>query len=516
MPTSHGLPLLLALLAATACKAAQRDPHGDAPSDSAQAPSAVASAAPAPPSSAADAPACEHRRPFADGDKPLVLPAPFADFTPCDLLKAFLGHEPAPADRARVDRVRRWDVHGRALLAALYYRNEDAAGRALCDTCRVTPHLGIVERRGAALALVGRMSDPWHPAADDRAPFHGRADFVAELPFDATEAMLAVETPWSAGASGDARTVLSLYRLVDDEAKMVFEESVRAVVADKGAGDEDEVVFSVTTAPRPDGANDILLKPTQKHCHFDYGSFDPKPMCGRPKTLQEDRGKDRAGTVAAAAGGASQALSGRDAHPARRGPAYHRAMRVLHVLAGGLLFSWVGCGGSVVTPKGGTGGVGTGPGTGGGTTGLCPASEPTPGTACSLPAGSLCTYGDSVRPDCRTEVTCGNGGTWMASHTACKMTPAGDCPAAEPAKQTVCANDGDVCTYGNDICLCNACSLGPCMAPPPKWTCSPPPGDGCPAVAPNSGTSCTQENLMCSYVRLSNTFHPKFADTRVA
>ncbi len=288
MATSHGLPLLLALLAAPACRDAHRDPHGDAPRDSAQAPSSVASAVPAPSSSAADTPSCEHRRPFGDGDKPLVLPAPFDGFTPCDLLRALLGHDPGPGDRARVDWVRRWDVHGRALLAALYYRGEDAAGRALCDTCRVTPHFGVVERRGATLALVGRTSDPWHAGADDRAPFNGRADFVAEVPFDATETMLAVETPWSAGASG-ARTVLTLYRLVGNEAKIVFEESVRAVVADEGAGGEDEVVFSVTTAPRPDGANDILLKPTQKHCHYDYGSFDPKPMCGRAKNLATER-----------------------------------------------------------------------------------------------------------------------------------------------------------------------------------------------------------------------------------
>jgi len=284
MPTSHGLPLLLALLAATAC----RDAHHDAPDAAALAPISVASAAPAPSSSAAEAPACEHRRPFQDGDKPLVLPAPFDAFTPCDLLKALLGHDPAPGDRARVDRVRRWDVHGRALLAVLYYRGEDAAGKPLCDTCRVAVHIGVVERRGAALALAGRASDPWHAGADDRAPFNGRADFGAEVPFDATETMLAVETPWSAGASG-GRTVLSLYRFVGDEAKIVFEDSVRALVADKGAGDEDDVVFSVTTAPRPDGANDIVLKPTEKRCHYDYGSFDPKPICQplkHPATLR--------------------------------------------------------------------------------------------------------------------------------------------------------------------------------------------------------------------------------------
>ena len=280
MTPSHGLPLLLALIGASACRGDRGAP--------APAPSSEAPVAPDPPPVTTAPPACLHRRPFADSDKPLVLPAPFHVFSPCDLVSALLGHEQAAGEKVRVDHVRRWDVHGRTLLAALYYRGEDAEPKLLCDTCRVAVQLGIVERRGAALARAAEARDPWRPGPEEQGTFNGRASFDAEIPFDATETLLAVATPWTTVAAG-TRTRLTLYRLAEHEAKVVFEQNVDWLVKGRGAGDDDEVVSAVTTAPRPDGVNDLVLKTTEVRCHYDEASFEPAPICGPRQPMGTER-----------------------------------------------------------------------------------------------------------------------------------------------------------------------------------------------------------------------------------
>jgi hypothetical protein len=64
----------------------------------------------------------------------------------------------------------------------------------------------------------------------------------------------------------------------------------------------------------------------------------------------------------------------------------------------------------------------------------------------------------------------------------------------------VCPTEGDHCAVGNTICTCNACLGGPCMQPPPKWSCAGPPTTaGCPTVVPNDGTACAKEGLECVY-----------------
>ena len=278
----HGLPLLFAMLAAGACR-------GDKPAP-APAPTTAVSAAPLPSATAPStvAPPCHHRRPFSDSDKPLVLPPPFAAFTPCDVVKAILGQDPAAGDKVRIDHVRRWDVHGRTLLAALYYRGGDAEGKILRDTCRVTVHLGVVERRGDTLVRAARAGDPGQPGSDAGAMYGGRADFDAEIPFDATEALLAVRTPWTTPASG-TRTRLTLYRLVNDEARAVFDENVGYHVDGTDSEDDHQVTSTITAAPRPDGANDLSLKVTERRCHYDQGSLPPTPICRPPKSLGTER-----------------------------------------------------------------------------------------------------------------------------------------------------------------------------------------------------------------------------------
>jgi hypothetical protein len=163
------------------------------------------------------------------------------------------------------------------------------------------------------------------------------------------------------------------------------------------------------------------------------------------------------------------------------------------------------CGGNVVaegTGGDGTGGNGTGAnGTGGSTTSSvmsCPSVEPSAGGSCAAEAaGFACTYGDSVRPECRNLYVC-NEGMWEATGSACVSPPAGDCPASQPSAQTTCANMGDVCTYGDTICACS-CGGGACI-PPIAWLCTPPPTtSGCPAVVPNDGTPCSVPGVQCTY-----------------
>jgi len=69
-----------------------------------------------------------------------------------------------------------------------------------------------------------------------------------------------------------------------------------------------------------------------------------------------------------------------------------------------------------------------------------------------------------------------------------------------PPGGQVCSTEGDVCVInGSTICLCTSCA-GPCMQPPPKWLCTPPPMTaGCPELAPNDGTPCGTDGLMCTY-----------------
>ncbi len=283
MSLPRGSLLALALITASACRG---DRHAPAP-----APTEAASAAAADPDPAALAPApprCDHRRPFADSDKPLVLPAPFAVFDPCDVRSPILEHDHEAGGKVRVDRVRRWDSGGRTLLAALYYRGEDAEGKVLCDTCRVAAHLAILERRGASLVVAAGARDTWRPAEDAAAHFNGRADFGPELDFGGGEALLAVKTPWSSGAPG-TWTNLSLYRLAGAEAPIVLEYRVDWWASGKDIEDDDEVVSTFRAEPRAGGPSDVVLQTTELRCREDYASLDHTPICRTPKPVGTER-----------------------------------------------------------------------------------------------------------------------------------------------------------------------------------------------------------------------------------
>lgn len=131
---------------------------------------------------------------------------------------------------------------------------------------------------------------------------------------------------------------------------------------------------------------------------------------------------------------------------------------------------------------------------------VCPALQPADGGPCALEPGLRCEYGDDPRPGCRTQATC--SGTWSLAVAGCPPLPGlgeGGCPATAPEIGSSCADDGLLCDAGGDsLCVCASC-LGPCSQFP-VWTCSAPPGTaGCPPDAPHLGAPCDTEGVFCGY-----------------
>lgn len=160
----------------------------------------------------------------------------------------------------------------------------------------------------------------------------------------------------------------------------------------------------------------------------------------------------------------------------------------------------------------------------------CPSAAPDAGAACSgtgLACGYVdpryspavygssvcaveCTYGDDPRHACRPDFACVDGG-WALQRAAlapqypCASPPPAACPATlDAAVNADCPVAGAVCPYGASACVCTVCTGG-CMARPDAgvpvtWQCDQPPSTpGCPASAPNYGTRCVTEGLVCDY-----------------
>ena len=134
------------------------------------------------------------------------------------------------------------------------------------------------------------------------------------------------------------------------------------------------------------------------------------------------------------------------------------------------------------------------------TTNGCPLVPPT-GGACGLPNGSVCEYGSDELVSCREHVICSNG-QWSFPPGACPvLDKAGQngCLADATGAGSDCATNGQICDMGGgQLCECGACFGGPCMTKT-TWACSGPPGQGCPALAPDTGQPCATDGLTCNY-----------------
>jgi hypothetical protein len=132
----------------------------------------------------------------------------------------------------------------------------------------------------------------------------------------------------------------------------------------------------------------------------------------------------------------------------------------------------------------------------------CPANPPTQ-TSGACVSGLSCTYGDDLRPACRTHVDCLDG-MWSAQAvSACK--PLIDCGSRDggvPQVGAACTNVGEDCTLsegpgaGLVYCRCDACLTSPCT---PAWDCKGPPPTPCPQLLPNEGQPCDTNGESCTY-----------------
>ena len=120
----------------------------------------------------------------------------------------------------------------------------------------------------------------------------------------------------------------------------------------------------------------------------------------------------------------------------------------------------------------------------------CPATMPAVGSPCSgfSPVGG-CEYGDDPWHACNTILVCYGGPAWSLkpSDGSCPGLVPAECPAtlADARAVSMCSSgqtDHPTCRYPDGVCNCTT---------GPAFTCSPPPGAGCPATRPRSGTPCS-------------------------
>ncbi len=132
----------------------------------------------------------------------------------------------------------------------------------------------------------------------------------------------------------------------------------------------------------------------------------------------------------------------------------------------------------------------------------CPLELPANDTTCLGLNGLVCTYGDSLTPQCRTVLTCTavpTGEVWGVTPPDRDLCAGVGCPGAPPPSASECTVDGLTCGFEDGLlCTCTTCTGGPCGPPPPQWVCGSPQA-GCPDVLPNAGTSCAGAEGSCDY-----------------
>jgi hypothetical protein len=139
---------------------------------------------------------------------------------------------------------------------------------------------------------------------------------------------------------------------------------------------------------------------------------------------------------------------------------------------------------------------------------VCPASAPSPGSACTQQTVQ-CEYGDaSWNVACDVVLQCTNDvwTTIQPSYVPCTPKP-GPNPAACPPSfasvpQGAACGGSLTCSYPQGVCTCQSPLGGP---PPPSfdggpsgyWACVPEPG--CPMPRPRLGSACSLEGTFCTY-----------------
>jgi len=199
-------------------------------------------------------------------------------------------------------------------------------------------------------------------------------------------------------------------------------------------------------------------------------------------------------------------------------------MRSTLALSLWLLTSAVACGGTSQhepASNGGTSGATGGSGTsgsasggeGGGSASRCPAAVPDEGDACKVSAAggsgfgftaADCSWGDDIRPVCRTRGVC-NDGKWTITAPAagCSEPPLpAACSAQQPTVGSQCDSPDLQCWYDDgSVCTCSPCRNGAaypiCQTiDPPEWACVKPMA-GCPNPPAQAGTDCQDAGLQC-------------------
>ena len=146
---------------------------------------------------------------------------------------------------------------------------------------------------------------------------------------------------------------------------------------------------------------------------------------------------------------------------------------------------------------------------------VCPPSPPAVGSPCGKDR-FLCSYGNSVRFDCRQHFKCFHG-TWTEyGDGGCSLPPPGHCPA-QPMPGQYCTPAPTwsehlyrkimpACEYGSTTCVCPSCGsrfeFCPTRRHYPKqvWVCIGPPKDlDCPELVPNVGDGCDEQAKRCAY-----------------
>ena len=134
----------------------------------------------------------------------------------------------------------------------------------------------------------------------------------------------------------------------------------------------------------------------------------------------------------------------------------------------------------------------------------CPSTPPAAGMSCA-DDGQICGWGDDVRGDmCRTKASC-TSGLWQVTSPNARACPPlqaiGTCSApliGNCKDGQICTREGGLfCWCTNRAPTCSICSLG--------WYCpaaasvSYLAASGCPVAEPNFGTGCETEGAVCQY-----------------